>query len=98
MTFQPVQRSFYSAGPSLNALNEYLSTLKISFSTIGISETWLNNYTESIYNLPELTSLHCQRAQSGVVGLYINSQYDYKVWADLQSQDTTMYTNPYLQK
>ena len=67
------------------------------FSTTGISETWLNNYNEGIYNLPELTSLHCQRPQSGVIGLYINLQYDYKVWADLQSQ-CTQCTNPYLQK
>ena len=36
-------------------LSEYISTLNTSFSTIGVSETWLNDSNKDLFNIPGYT-------------------------------------------
>ena len=74
-------------------LAEFLSTLDTSFSTIGITETWLDNSTKDLYNIPGYTFLASSRQHKigGAVGLYIKSNLSMKPRTDLQSSDTTVY-------
>ena len=65
----------------------------MSFSTIGISETWLDEPTQDLYNIPGYTFLSSSRQHKhgGGVGLFIKSDYHYKLRLDLQSSDNKLY-------
>lgn len=65
----------------------------MSFSTIGISETWLDEPTQDLYNIPGYTFLSSSRQHKhgGSVGLFIKSDYHYKLRLDLQCSDNKLY-------
>ena len=60
-------------------LNNYLLSLGIQFSIIGLTETWLNEETSELYELPEYKSIRLTRPnrKGGGVSLYIHQKYDY---------------------
>ena len=85
--------NIHSLSKHFDDLSEYISTLNISFSAIGISETWLNNSTEHLFNIPgyNFISNIRQHKSGGGVGLYIKSNLKFKPRIDLQSTDNRLY-------
>ena len=67
--------------------------LNISFSVIGVSETWLNDSSKSLYNIPTYSFLSNTRKDKsgGGVGLFIKSDLNVKPRTDLQSHDNKIY-------
>ena len=70
-------------------LSEFLSTPNMPFSVIGISETWLNNSNDDIFNIPgyKFISNNRQHKHGDGVGLFINDDLNFKLRSDLQSSD-----------
>ena len=64
---------------SIDKLSNYLTLLDLQFSIIALSETWLNNETSEIYELPEYRCIHLTRPskRGGGVSMYIHRSYDY---------------------
>ena len=48
-----------SLSKQFDYLSEYISTLNTSFSTIGVSETWLNDSNKDLFNIPGYTVCSC---------------------------------------
>ena len=65
-----------------------LTCLNINFSLIGVSETWLNDYSHSV-DIDGFNSIHKHRPnRTGCrVGLYISDNLDFKIRADLSFGD-----------
>ena len=74
-------------------LSEYVSTLNMSFSIIGVSETWLNKSNEHLFNIPGFNFISNirQHKSGGGVGLYIKDDLKFKPRIDLQSTDKKLY-------
>ena len=72
---------------------EFISTLNISFSSIGVSETWLHNFKENLYTIPGycFISNTRQHKSGGGVGLFIKSDLKFKLRTDLQSPNNKLY-------
>ena len=64
---------------NIDKLSNYLTLIDLQFSIIALSETWLNNETSDIYELPEYRSIHLTRPsrKGGGVSMYIHRSYDY---------------------
>ena len=56
---------------NIDKLNNYLLSLDIQFSIIGLTETWLKEETLELYELPEYKIIHLTRpSRKGEVPLY----------------------------
>ena len=68
-------------------LTQYLTLyiLCISISLYGFSETWINENTPLIFNLPEYSFIHNDRktCKGGGVGLLISDSLDYIIRHDI---------------
>ena len=51
-TFSIFHMNVRSLSKHFDDLSEYVSTLNMSFSIIGVSETWLNKSNEHLFNIP----------------------------------------------
>ena len=73
--------------------SEFISTLNISFSSIGVSETWLRDFNENLYSIPGycFISNTRQHKSGGGVGLFIKSDLKFKLRTDLQSPNNKLY-------
>ena len=73
---------------NLNSLSILLTCLNIKFSLIGVSETWLNDYSHSV-DIDGFNFIHKHRPNrtGGGVGLYISDNLDFKIRADLSFDD-----------
>ena len=73
---------------NLNSLSILLTCLNIKFSLIGVSETWLNDYSHSA-DIDGFNFIHKHRPNrtGGGVGLYISDNLDFKIRADLSFDD-----------
>ena len=62
--------------------------MNIKFSLIGVSETWLNDYSHSV-DIDGFNFIHKHRPNRtcGGVGLYISDNLDFKIPADLSFDD-----------
>ena len=82
-----------SLSKHFNDLSEYVSTLNMSFSIIGVSETWLNKSNEHLFNIPGFNFISNirQHKSGGGVGLYIKDDLKFKPRIDLQSTDKKLY-------
>ena len=80
-------------------LSEFLSTLNMSFSVIGISETWLNNSNDVIFNIPgyKFISNNRRHKHGGGVGLFIKDDLNFKLRSDLQSFDKKIYESIFIE-
>ena len=65
-------------------LQQYFAEIEHNFSVIGISETWLDNNTESFVQLPNYPFINTNRATKtgGGVGMFISSSINYSVRTD----------------
>ena len=76
---------------SLNRNFEYFENLlhslnNFSFSVIGISETWLNQNSPDIFNLPNYTFIRADRKgrRGGGVAFYIAQNLNFKIRSDIK--------------
>ena len=74
-----------SSGKKLKDFSYYLEGLDISFSFIGLSETWATKTNEDILNMPGYNHEHCIRVskKGGGVSIYILNTIQYKVRKNL---------------
>ena len=65
----------------------------MSFSIIGVSETWLNKSNEHLFNIPGFNFISNirQHKSGGGVGLHIKDDLKFKPRIDLQSTDKKLY-------
>ena len=65
----------------------YLHSLKINFSLIGISETWITDNTANLYDISGYKFINVNRKNKvgGGVGMYIKDHIQYKVREDLST-------------
>ena len=68
---------------NLNNLSILVSCLDIKFSLIGVSETWLNDYSHSV-DIDGFNFIHKHRPNRpcGGVGLYISDNLEFKRFDD----------------
>ena len=75
-----------SSQHKLTDLSYYLENLNVSFSFIGISETWATKFNNHILNIPTYHHEQCLRSNNkkgGGTSLYINKDIQYKNRNDL---------------
>ena len=72
---------------NFDQLSQYLNTLNLNFSIVGLSETWHTEHTVNSYELPGYTSVHKYRChqRGGGVSLYVSSSLQYRERHDLSS-------------
>ena len=71
-----------------------LQNLKLKFSFIGLTETWLNSDNYNLYYLQNYNMLHnyrCGRSGGGVA-LYIDSTFNFKSRKDMSVMDDSIET------
>ena len=63
----------------------YLSSLNHEFSIIALSETWLTDSTEMLYDIPLYKAVHCCRPRrtGGGVSIYVHTSLQFCVREDL---------------
>lgn len=66
----------------------YLSTLRHEFSIIGLTETWLQDSTSHLYDIPNYTSIHCCRStrMGGGVSILLHESMQFIERKDLAIQ------------
>ena len=66
-------------------LCDYLKSLKIDFSIIGLTETWLTDNYANIFDIPGYKFIMANRKNKngGGVGMYITEKVDFKLREDL---------------
>ena len=74
---------------NLDKLNLMLGSLKKSFSVIGISETWLTDYTAELVNITgySFISNHRKSKTGGGVGIYLHNDLQYKLRNECKLSD-----------
>ena len=62
-----------------------MKSLKIDFSIIGLTETWLTDNYANIFDIPGYKFIMANRKNKngGVVGMYITEKVDFKIREDL---------------
>ena len=57
---------------NISKLNNYLESLDLTFSIIGLSKTWLNSYNSDLYELTEYRSVHLidHQRKEGCIPVY----------------------------
>ena len=70
-------------------LTNYLQGLELEFSVIGLSETWLSNANEDLYNIENYNNVNvCRESRrGGGVSLFIRNSLSYKILHDLMFID-----------
>lgn len=75
---------------NIDQLSSYLSLLDISFSFIGITETWFNDLNADLYDLEGYTqeATHRSNRRGGGVSLFIKNDISFTIRNDLNIFDT----------
>ena len=75
---------------NIDKLSSYLNMLNISFSFIGITETWFNDDNISLFGLPDYAheSVHRSSRRGGGVSLFVMNTIPYIVRNDLSNFDS----------
>ena len=78
-----------SINKNLSELTDFLQVLDYQFHAIGISETWLNEYSHSV-SIENYDFIHSHRKnrRGGGVGLYLGNNLDYKVRQNLKFENS----------
>ena len=74
-----------SLSKNFDSLDSILSTLSHSFSVIGVTETWLHNYSPPVFKLKTYSLIRADRktGKGGGVALYVDSSIPFKLRHDL---------------
>ena len=78
-----------SINKNFSELTDLLQTVDYQFHVIGLSETWLNDYSHSVsVEGYDFVHSHRKNRQGGGVGLYLASSFDYKVRQNLKFENS----------
>ena len=78
-----------SINKNFSELTDLLQTVDYQFHEIGLSETWLNDYSHSVsVEGYDFVHSHRKNRQGGGVGLYLASSFDYKVRQNLKFENS----------
>ena len=80
-------------------LSEYLRSFNIFFSVVAVSETWLHKSNSDLFNIPgyHFISNSREHKSGGGVGLYIQSDMNFKLRIDLQSSENSLYESVFVE-
>ena len=69
------------------------------FSVVAVSETWLHKSNSDLFNIPGYHFISNSREHKlgGGVGLYIQSDMNFKPRIDLQSSDNSLYESVFVE-
>jgi len=83
--FSAFHLNIRSAPANMGALSAFLSTLDFSFSVVGLTETWLNDFNTSAYSLPGYSSIgvHREHRRGGGVMILLADTIAFKRRTDL---------------
>lgn len=86
MTFSTFHMNIRSLPKNYDLLTHHLSCLKHEFTVIALSETWLSNDVESLYDLPNYTAVHYNREsrRGGGVSLFVHRDSHFRKRDDLK--------------
>ena len=98
-TFSLFHLNIRSFSKHFENLSEFLSTLNMSFSCIGISETWLHEHNQALYNISGYSFISNVRQHKlgGGVGLFIKTDLQFKLRNDLQSTNSKLYESIFVE-
>ena len=73
--------------------------LNMLFSVVAVSETWLHRSNSDLFNIPgyHFTSNSREHKLGGGVGLYIQSDMNFKPRIHFQSSDNSMYESVFVE-
>ena len=78
-----------SINKNFSELTDLLQTVDYQFHVIGLSETWLNDYSHSVsVEGYDFVHSHRKNRRGGGVGLYLASSFDYKVRQNLKFENS----------
>jgi len=85
-TFSTFHMDIRSLPKNYDLLTHHLSCLKHEFTVVALSETWLSNDVESLYELPNYTAVHCIREsrRGGGVSLFVHRDSHFNKRDDLK--------------
>ena len=88
----PNSDTIRSVKKNLDKLETYLNTLGFPFSIVALSETWLQDTTCTLYNLPGYSFIeqHRRERTGGGVGLFIKEGIHYFERPDLKYSDDNL--------
>ena len=80
-------------------LSEYLLSLNMLFSVVAVSETWLRKSNSDLFNIPGYHFISNSREHKldRGVGLYSQSDMNFKPRIDLQSSDNSFYESVFVE-
>ena len=83
--FSMIHCNILSLPKHLHTFENYIESLGFKFKIVAFSETWLNETTFALYNIPEYNMEHNFRSErrGGGVGLYIHNSIEYSLRTDL---------------
>ena len=83
-SFNKVVRNVRIMQKNYNSFLHYLENLDLTFSVIGLSETWLNNSVKDLYAISGYNDVHlCSERRGGGVSLYIDKSIEFHQRLDL---------------
>ena len=87
--FSLIHLNVRSAPKNLSEFELYLNQLDLRFNVIGLSETWFNDSTVNLYNLPGYSASHVYRKQKrgGGVSVFVSDNINYHCRRDLDVAD-----------
>ena len=90
--FSVCHHNIQSVKKNLDKLKTYLNTLGFPFSIVALSETWLQDTTCTLYNLPGYSFIkqHRRERTGGGVGLFIKDGIQYFERLDLKYSDDNL--------
>ena len=90
--FAIIHTNIRSIPKNLSTFENYLSTLDIRFTVIGITETWLNANNSDFFYLNGYTGEHAyrQNRSGGGVSIFVRSETDYTLRSDLNTFSNCM--------
>ena len=84
---------------NFDKLNLLLGNLKVPFSVIGVSETWLNDATSELVNITgyNFVSNHRKSKTGGGVGIYFKNDLEYKLREECNFSDSEVIESLFLE-
>lgn len=97
--FSVLHLNVRSINQNLHSLTELLTTLNMTFSVIGISETWLKNNDDHSIHLDGYDFIHSYRSDKsgGGVGIFVNTNLNHKHRYDLDYFDHQIFESIFIE-
>ena len=88
-----------SLNNKLNSLKQLLNSLYLPFQIIGLTETWLNDTNDDIFELDNYDFVNANRTSrnGGGVGIYITKDMNFKLRRDLNINDENIMASTFVE-